>query len=289
MSLSWPSAVADAGGIFELAKVIMQDNLQPSDALWESAVLVLSNVLRFDSDYYFRVPVLVLVKMLKSNVESSITVALDALIVQEKSDASCAKEMCEAEAIAALIELLRAHRCEEASGRLLEALFNNAGVREMKSCAMAIDPLAKYLQDPQTRSLSGKLLVALALGDLSQHEGLARAKDSVIACGALVNLLEDQSNDEMKMVTICALQNFVMHSRTNRRAIAEAGGILVIQELLLSPNLEVAGQASILIKILFSNHTLQEYVSNELIRSLTDNYRLVSLLSPLVLTIYSGS
>ncbi|GJU71859.1 protein cellulose synthase interactive 3 [Tanacetum coccineum] len=269
VSLSWPSAVADAGGIFELAKVIMQDNLQPSDALWESAVLVLSNVLRFDSDYYFRVPVLVLVKMLKSNVESSITVALDALIVQDKSDASCAKEMCEAEAITALIELLRAHRCEEASGRLLEALFNNARVREMKCCIMAIDPLAKYLQDPQTRSLSGKLLVALALGDLSQHEGLARAKDSVIACGALVNLLEDQSNDEMKMVTICALQNFVMHSRTNRRAIAEAGGILVIQELLLSPNLEVAGQASILIKILFANHTLQEYVSNELIRSLT--------------------
>ncbi|PWA49897.1 U-box domain-containing protein 13 [Artemisia annua] len=216
VSLSWPSAVAAAGGIFELAKVIMQDNLQPSDALWESAVLVLSNVLRFDSDYYFRVPVLVLVKMLKSNVESSITVALDALIVQEKSDASCAKEMCEAEAIVALTELLRAHRCEEASGRLLEALFNNARVREMKCCIMAIDPLAKYLQDPQTRSLSGKLLVALALGDLSQHEGLARAKDSVIACGALV-----------------------------------------------------AGQASILIKILFSNHTLQEYVSNELIRSLT--------------------
>ncbi|MBA0597369.1 hypothetical protein Gorai_007176 [Gossypium raimondii] len=73
----------------------------------------------------------------------------------------------------------------------------------------------------------------------------------------------------MKMVAICALQNFVMRSRTNRRAVAEAGGILVIQELLLSPNADVAVQAALLIKFLFSNHTLQEYVSNELIRSLT--------------------
>ncbi|KAI3758602.1 hypothetical protein L6452_06169 [Arctium lappa] len=269
ISLSWPNAVADAGGIFELAKVIIQDDPQPSHALWESAALVLSNVLQFDADYYFRVPLVVLVKMLNSNVESTIAVALDALIVQEKSDASGAKLMSEAGAIDALLDLLRSHQCEEASGRLLEALFNSVRVREMKLCKYAIAPLAQYLLDPQTRSLSGKLLAALALGDLSQHEGLARAKDSASACRALVSLLEDQSTDEMKMVTVCALQNFVMHSRTNRRAVAETGGILVIQELLLSPNLEVAGQASLLIKILFSNHTLQEYVSNELIRSLT--------------------
>ncbi|KAK1433346.1 hypothetical protein QVD17_10256 [Tagetes erecta] len=269
ISLSWPSAVADAGGIFELAKVIIQDDPQPSHALWESAALVLSNVLRFDVDYYFRVPIVVLVKMLNSNVEPTILVALDALIVQEKSDSSGAKEMTEAGVIDALLDLLRSHQCEEPSGRLLEALFNNARVREMKYCKYAIAPLAQYLLDPQTRSMPGKLLVALALGDLSQNEGLARARDSVTACCALVSLLEDQSTDEMKMVTICALQNFVMHSRTNRRAVAEAGGILVIQELLLSPNSEVAGQASLLIKLLFSNHTLQEYVSNELIRSLT--------------------
>ncbi|KVH21214.1 Armadillo [Cynara cardunculus var. scolymus] len=269
ISLSWPNAVADAGGIYELAKVIIQDDPQPSHALWESAASVLSNVLRFDADYYFRVPLVVLVKMLNSNVESTVAVALDALIFQEKSDASGAKQMSEAGAIDALLDLLRSHQCEEASGRLLEALFNNVRVREMKLCKYAIAPLAQYLLDPQTRSLPGKLLAALALGDLSQHEGLARAKDSASACRALVSLLEDQSTDEMKMVTICALQNFVMHSRTNRRAVAETGGILVIQELLLSPNLEVAGQASLLIKILFSNHTLLEYVSNELIRSLT--------------------
>ncbi|GFS40133.1 similar to CELLULOSE SYNTHASE INTERACTIVE 3 [Actinidia rufa] len=272
ISLSWPKAVADAGGIFELAKVIIQDDPQPPHALWESAALVLSNVLRSNADYYFKVPLVVLVKMLHSTHESTVTVALNALIVQESSDASSAELMTEAGAIDALLDLLRSHTCEEASGRLLEALFNNVRVREMKVSKYAIAPLAQYLLDPQTRSQSGKLLAALALGDLSQREGLARASDSVSACRALISLLEDQPTEEMQMVAICALQNFVMHSRTNRRAVAEAGGILVIQELLVSPNPEAVGQAALLIKFLFSNHTLQEYVSNELIRSLTEKW-----------------
>ena len=274
ISVSWPKAVADAGGIFELAKVIIQDDPQPPHALWESAALVLSNVLRFNAEYYFKVPLVVLVKMLHSTLESTITVALNALIVHERSDASNAEQMTEAGAIDALLDLLRSHQCEESAGRLLEALFNNVRVREMKVSKYAIAPLSQYLLDPQTRSQSGRLLAALALGDLSQHEGLARASDSVSACRALISLLEDQPTEEMKMVAICALQNFVMRSRTNRRAVAEAGGILVVQELLLSPNSDVAAQAALLIKFLFSNHTLQEYVSNELIRSLTGKLQL---------------
>ncbi|KAL2467753.1 Armadillo/beta-catenin-like repeat [Forsythia ovata] len=269
ISLSWPKAVADAGGIFELAKVIIQDDPQPSDALWESAAVVLSNLLHSNTDYYFKVPIVVLVKMLHSTLESTITVALNALIVQEKTDASSAELMAEAGAIDALLDLLRSHQCEEASGKLLEAFFNSTRVRGMKASKYAIAPLAQYLLDPQTRSQTGRLLAALSLGDLSQHEGLARASDSISACRALVNLLEDQPTEEMKMVAICALQNFVIHSRTNRRAVAESGGVLVIQELLLSPNPEVAAQSALLIKLLFSNHTLQEYVSNELVRSLT--------------------
>ncbi|KAI8003905.1 Protein CELLULOSE SYNTHASE INTERACTIVE 3 [Camellia lanceoleosa] len=269
LSLSWPKAVADAGGIFEISKVIVQDDPQPPHALWESAALVLSNVLNSNADYYFKVPLIVLVKMLHSTVDSTITIALNALIVQESTIASSAEMMTEAGAIDALLDLLRSHQCEEASGRLLEALFNHTRVREMKVSKYAIAPLAQYLLDPQTRSESGKLLAALALGDLSQHEGLARASDSASACCALISLLEDQPTEEMKMVAICALQNFVMHSRTNRRAVAEAGGILVLQELILSPNSEVAGQAASLIKFLFSNHTLQEYVSNDLIGALT--------------------
>jgi predicted membrane-bound spermidine synthase len=81
----------------------------------------------------------------------------------------------------------------------------------------------------------------------------------------------------MTTVAICALQSLVMHSRTNRRAVAEAGGILVVQELLLSPNVDISGQAALLIKYLFSNHTLQEYVSNELIRSLTGESAIFSV------------
>ncbi|OWM85108.1 hypothetical protein CDL15_Pgr027895 [Punica granatum] len=269
ISKSWPKAVADAGGIFELAKVIIQDDPQPPHALWESAALVLSNVLISNAKYYFKVPLVVLVKMLHSTLESTITVALNALIVHESNDPSSVEQMTEAGAIEALLDLLRSHQCEEACGRLLEALFNNVRVREMKVAKYAIAPLSHYLLDPQTRSESGRLLAALALGDLSQHESLARSHDSVSACRALISLLEDQPTEEMTMVAICALQNFVMRSRTNRRAVAEAGGILVIQELLLSPSSEIAGQAALLIKFLFSNHTLQEYVSNELIRSLT--------------------
>ncbi|KAK6132343.1 hypothetical protein DH2020_033903 [Rehmannia glutinosa] len=269
ISLSWPKAVSDAGGIFELSKVIIQDDPIPPEALWESAALVLSNLLQSDAEYYLNVPVVALVKMLRSSVENTLKVALNALMVQEKTEISSAELMAEAGAIDALLDLLRSHRCEEASARLLEALFNNTRVREMKASKYAIAPLAQYLLDPQTRSQTGRLLAALALGDLSQHEGLARATDSVSACRALVTLLEDQPTEEMIMVAVCALQNFVIRSRTNRRAVAEAGGVLVIQELVLSPNSEVAAQAALLIKFLFSNHTLQEYVSNELIRSLT--------------------
>ncbi|GAB4862090.1 Protein CELLULOSE SYNTHASE INTERACTIVE 3 [Ancistrocladus abbreviatus] len=269
ISVSWPKEVADAGGIFELSKIIIEDDPQPPQSLWESAALVLSNVLHASVDYYFEVPLVVLVKMLHSSQEGIVTVALNALIIQERSDPRSAELMAEAHAVDALLDLLRSHQCEEAAGRLLEALFNNIRVREMKVSKYAIAPLSQYLLDPQTRSQSGKLLAALALGDLSQHEGLARASDAVSACRALISLLEDQPTEEMKMVSICALQNFVMHSRTNRRAVAEAGGILVIQEQLLSSNSEVGVQAALLIRFLFSNHTLQEYVSNELIRSLT--------------------
>ncbi|KAG1369926.1 protein CELLULOSE SYNTHASE INTERACTIVE 3 [Cocos nucifera] len=269
ISVSWPKAVADAGGIFELSKVIVQDDPQPSHALWESAALVLSNVLQSNSEYYFKVSLLVLVRLLHSTMKSTITVALSALIVQERNNASSSVLMAENGAIDALLELLRSHQCEEAAGRLLEALFNNVRVREMKVSKYAIAPLSQYLLDPQTRSQPAKFMATLALGDLFQHDALARASDSVSACRALISLLEDQPTEEMKMVAICALQSLVMHSRTNRRAVAEAGGILVVQELLLSSNTEVAAQSALLIKYLFSNHTLQEYVSNELIRSLT--------------------
>jgi hypothetical protein len=99
ISQSWPKAVADAGGIFELYKVIVQDDPQPSRALWEYAALVLCNVLRYNSDNYVKVSMAVLVRLLKSTVESTVTIDLSALLVQEKSSSRCAVAMAKAGAV----------------------------------------------------------------------------------------------------------------------------------------------------------------------------------------------
>jgi len=135
-----------------------------------------------------------------------------------------------------LLELLRSHQCEEAAARLLEALFNNIKVRDMKVSKFAISLLSQYLLDPQTRVQPARLLATLALGDLFQHDGLARTIDAVTACRALVSLLEDHPTEEMTMVVVCSLQNLVVHSRTNRRAVAEAGGILVVRAIKILQN-----------------------------------------------------
>ncbi|CAE5964457.1 unnamed protein product [Arabidopsis arenosa] len=150
ISASWPKAVLDAGGIFELSKVILQEDPQPPLDLWESAAFVLSNIVQYDAEMLF----------------------------QKRCFKHSGKWLSLA-AIDALLDLLRSHQCEEESGSLLE-----------------------------TRSEPGRLLAALALGDLSQHEGLSRSS-------------------------------------------------------------EVSGQAALMVNFCFPNHTLQEYVSNELIRSLT--------------------
>ncbi|KAJ3671644.1 hypothetical protein LUZ60_007723 [Juncus effusus] len=269
ISLTWPKAVAESGGIFELSKVILQNDPLPTHELWESAALVLSNILRSSTENHVKISMLVLVRLLSSTTESTVTVALSALLLQQKNSTSSSVSMAEAGAIEALLELLKSHQCEEPSARLLEALFNNKRVRQMKVAKYAVGPLSQYLLDPLTRCQSAKLLITLSLGDLFQHENLARSRDSVSACRALIGVLEEQANEDMTVVAICALQSLVMNSRTNRRAVAEAGGVLVVQELLLHPSADVASQAALLIKYLFSGHTLQEYVSNELIRSLT--------------------
>ena len=121
--------------------------------------------------------------MVLSNVfENTISIALNALIVHDRSDASSAEQMMEAGVTDALLDLLlRSHVWEESSGRLLEALFNNVRVQGMKVSKYAIAPLSLHLLDLQTRSLSKYegicILSALALGDLSQHEGNARSSD----------------------------------------------------------------------------------------------------------------
>jgi hypothetical protein len=237
--------------------------------LWESAASVLANILQFSSEFYLEVPVAVLVRLLRSGLESTVVGALNALLVLESDDGTSAEAMAESGAIEALLELLRSHQCEETAARLLEVLLNNVKIRESKATKTAILPLSQYLLDPQTQAQQARLLATLALGDLFQNEGLARSTDAVSACRALVNVLEEQPTEEMKVVAICALQNLVMYSRSNKRAVAEAGGVQVVLDLIGSSDPDTSVQAAMFVKLLFSNHTIQEYASSETVRAIT--------------------
>lgn len=275
ISLAWPNTIAKEGGVYELSKVILQADPPLPHALWESAASVLSSILQYSSEYFLEVPVAVLVQLLRSGTENTVIGALNALLVLESDDSTSAEAMVESGAVEALLELLKNHQCEETAARLLETLLNNVKIRESKAAKSSISPLSMYLLDPQTQSQQGRLLAALALGDLFQNEGLARTTDAVSACRALVNLLEEQPTEEMKVVAICALQNLVMYSRANKRAVAEAGGVQVILDLISSGNSDTSVQAAMFIKLLFSTHTIQEYASSESIRSITGQFLLL--------------
>ncbi|KNA11436.1 hypothetical protein SOVF_135210 [Spinacia oleracea] len=269
IALIWANEIAKEGGVIELSQVIMQVDPPLPHALWESAASVLSCILQFSSEFYLEVPIAVLVRLLHSGSESTVTGALNALLVLDSDDSTSAEAMAESGAIEALLELLRCHQCEDASARLLEVLLNNVKIRESKAGRAAIVPLSQYLLDPQTQGQQARLLATLALGDLFQNETLARSADAVSACRALVNLLEDQPTEEMKVVAICALQNLVTYSRANKRAVAEAGGVQVILDLIGSSDPETSIQAAMFIKLLFSNNTIQEYASSETVRAIT--------------------
>ncbi|WOK96271.1 hypothetical protein Cni_G04978 [Canna indica] len=267
--LIWPNTIAKEGGVYELSKVILQADPPLPHVIWESAANILSSVLQYSTEYFLEVPVAVLVQLLHSGTESTVVGALNALLVLESDDSTSAEAMAESGAIEALLELLRNHQCEETAARLLETLFNNVKIRDSKAAKSAISPLSMYLLDPQTQSPQGRLLAALSLGDLFQNEALARSADAVSACRALVNLLEDQPSEETKVVAICALQNLVMCRRSNKRAVAESGGVQVVLDLINSSNPETSVQAAMFVKLLFSNHTIQEYASSETVRAIT--------------------
>ncbi|XP_057417124.1 protein CELLULOSE SYNTHASE INTERACTIVE 1-like [Lotus japonicus] len=269
IALTWPNEIAKEGGVIEISKVILQADPSLPHALWESAASVLSSILQFSSEFYLEVPIAVLVRLLRSGSESTVIGALNALLVLESDDRFSAEAMAESGAVEALLELLRSHQCEETAARLLEVLLNNVKIRETKVTKSAILPLSQYLLDPQTQAQQARLLATLALGDLFQNEGLTRTGDAVSACRALVNVLEDNPTEEMKVVAICALQNLVMYSRSNKRAVAEAGGVQVVLDLIGSSEPETSVQAAMFIKLLFSNNTIQEYASSETVRAIT--------------------
>ncbi|AQL01006.1 binding [Zea mays] len=269
LAIAWPNTIAKEGGVFELSKVLLQSDPPLPHVVWESAASVLSSILQYSTEFFLEVPVAVLVQLLRSGTESTVVGALNALLVLESDDSTSAEAMAESGAVEALLDLLRSHQCEETAARLIEALLNNVRIREAKAAKNAIAPLSMYLLDPQTQSQQGRLLAALALGDLFQNEGLARSTDAVAACRALVNLLEDQPTEEMKVVAICALQNLVMYSRANKRAIAESGGVQVLLDLISSSNPDTSVQAAMFVKLLFNNHTIQEYATSETVRVIT--------------------
>ncbi|KAJ4848169.1 Interactor with COP9 signalosome (CSN) complex [Turnera subulata] len=269
IALIWPNEIAKEGGVTELSKVILQADPSLPHALWESSASVLASILQFSSEFYLEVPVAVLVRLLRSGSEGTVIGALNALLVLESDDGTSAEAMAESGAIEALLELLRCHQCEETAARLLEVLLNNVKIRESKATKSAILPLSQYLLDPLTQAQQARLLATLALGDLFQNEGLARSADAVSACRALVNVLEEQPTEEMKVVAICALQNLVMYSRSNKRAVAEAGGVQVVLDLIGSSDPDTSVQAAMFVKLLFSNHTIQEYASSETVRAIT--------------------
>jgi hypothetical protein len=269
LAIAWPNTIAKEGGVFELSKVLLQSDPPLPHVVWESAASVLSSILQYSTEFFLEVPVAVLVQLLRSGTESTVVGALNALLVLESDDSTSAEAMAESGAVEALLDLLRSHQCEETAARLIEALLNNVRIREAKAAKNAIAPLSMYLLDPQTQSQQGRLLAALALGDLFQNEGLARSTDAVAACRALVNLLEDQPTEEMKVVAICALQNLVMYSRANKRAVAESGGVQVLLDLISSSNPDTSVQAAMFVKLLFNNHTIQEYATSETVRVIT--------------------
>ncbi|XP_044491779.1 protein CELLULOSE SYNTHASE INTERACTIVE 1-like [Mangifera indica] len=269
IALTWPNEIAKEGGVSELSKIILQADPSLPNASWESAASVLSSILQFSSEFYLEVPVAVLVRLLSSGSEGTVVGSLNALLVLESDDGTSAEAMAESGAIEALLELLRSHQCEETAARLLEVLLNNVKIRESKATKSAILPLSQYLLDPQTQAQQARLLATLALGDLFQNESLARSADAVSACRALVNVLEEQPTEEMKVVAICALQNLVMYSRSNKRAVAEAGGVQVVLDLIGSSDPDTSVQAAMFVKLLFSNHTIQEYASSETVRAIT--------------------
>ncbi|XXG87548.1 hypothetical protein AAC387_Pa11g2208 [Persea americana] len=268
-ALTWPNLIVKENGVGELSKIILQPDSSLPHALWESAASVLSSILQFSSEFYLEIPIIVLVRLLHSAMEITVVGALNALLVLERDDASSAEAMVECGAIEALLELLMSHQCEESAARLLEALLNNVKIRETQAARSAILPISQYLLDSETQAQQARLLTALALGDLFQNEALARSTDAVSACRALVNLLEDQLKEEMKLVVICALQNLVTYSWSNKRAVAEAGGVQVVLDLVSYGDPDISVQAAILVKLIFSNHTLHEYASSETVRAIS--------------------
>ena len=260
-------AISEAGGIEELSRLVAT----APPPMWQSAASVLANVLQGTENTAHKVPVPVLVRLLATRNEEVQGVALASLLAVERADPRKAEEMARLGLVEALIGLMTSHVEEEAAARLLEAIFNNPKVRDSAPALRSIAPLASYLLDPNSRDANAKLLAALALGDLFQEASVAlKTVDLTGACKALVALMGEKVTEDLVMVALCGLQNLVANSRTNKKAVAEAGGMTVLMDILaVATGSDVISQAANLVRLMLNNHTVQEYATPELLTSLT--------------------
>ncbi|KAH7284075.1 hypothetical protein KP509_34G038500 [Ceratopteris richardii] len=265
-----PQEVAEAGGIQELSKVIMQLDPLPPHELWESASAAICNILQYGPIFFWHVPPEAFVRMLHSENESTVVISLQGMLTLQKENVAYADAFAKCGAIDALMELLSCHRCEEATAQVLETLLNDSTVRSMKTTYRIVAPLANYLLDPETQNRGAQILSALALGDLFQRPVFSSpSSDVVLGCKALMSILQGHSHEDVKTVALRALQNLLANGRANRQALSEAGAIDLVCGLLCSRDRDTAAQAATLAKFLCCGQSVEENASIEVVKALS--------------------
>ncbi|KAG5245232.1 protein CELLULOSE SYNTHASE INTERACTIVE [Salix suchowensis] len=138
IALIWPIEIAKEGGVSELSKVILQADPSIPHACGNLLLLFWLAFYSFSSEFYLEMPVAVLVRLLRSGLESTVIGALNALLVLESDDGTSAE-----------LWLKVVHR-------------GSFGTSQKPS----VSP---------NQAQQARLLATLALGDLFQNEGLARS------------------------------------------------------------------------------------------------------------------
>ncbi|GJS80764.1 cellulose synthase interactive 1-like protein [Tanacetum coccineum] len=104
-------------------------------------------------------------------------------------------------------------------------------------------------------------MVSIFLMKKDNDEKIYRRLASCLGCcKAAGSAIEQQRNSG---------KNLVMYSRSNKRAVAEAGGVQVVLDLIGLSDTDASVQAAMFIKLLFSNNDIQEYAFSEIVRAIT--------------------
>jgi len=93
------------------------------------------------------------------------------------------------------------------------------------------------------------------------------------ACRILVEALEVEQTEEMKVTALRALGYLMMNSESNKRKVVEDGGVMVLVDLMSSSNHQTCVQAAMFIQRLFSDDTIHEFATNDLVRVILPLFR----------------